>query len=84
MSDFRFLICWLLALFVAAIAVRDLVAGTSGVSGGVMRLRFARDTDPVGYVALIALKLGVAGYMTFLALHFAGWNPGPGAFPTPV
>ena len=82
MSDVRFLICWLLALFVAGVAVRDLMAGTSGVSGGVMRLRFSRAADPVGYVALIALKLGIAGYMTFLALRFAGWVPAVAGHPT--
>ncbi len=79
MSDVRFLICWLLALFIAAVAVRDLMAGTSGVSGGVVGLHFSRAADPVGYVALIGLKLAAAVYLTYLALHFAGWTGGHAA-----
>ena len=75
MSDFRFLICWLLALFIAGVAIRDLKVGSSGVSGGVIGLRFSKGSDPVGYVALIALKLGIAAYLTLLALHFAGLTP---------
>ena len=76
MSDVRFLACWLLALFIAALAVRDLKAGEAGI-GGVIPLRFSREADPVGYVALIDVKLGIAAWLTFVALQFAGLSPVP-------
>jgi hypothetical protein len=77
MPDYRFWLCGLLSLFLAGVVVRDLAAGTSGVSGALIPLRCTRDDNPLGYTGLVFMKLAIAGYMGLMALHFAGWGPDP-------
>ncbi len=83
MPDYRFWLCGVLSLFLLGVVVRDLAVGQTGV-GGVMQVRCSRAGDPLGYFAMVAMKLLIAGYIGLMAVHFAGWGPDPMALLTSV
>jgi hypothetical protein len=75
-DQFKVLLCGGLVFVIAAMIIRDLVTGVSGISG-TTNIRCVADVNAAGYWLMILFKTGAAIYFTMVLLHLLGMAGDP-------